>query len=449
MKIVIIGTGDIGAYLCHILSQKGHDIIAIEQNARIAEALNKDTDARIITGNGCDAKVLIAAGIQEADYALAMTEDDRTNLVSISLAKALGARRGIARIHHSIYSETTHFNYQLHFNIDHFIQPEALAAAEIAKLIRNPNHLALEAFSNGNIEIQQLLTHASSPLINKTLSNIQTTYNVRFLYIIRGESLLLPTTETALQSGDLITLTAPPETLFNFREQLNPGSTPLTQNIILFGATQTAFSLIQRFKDPRYKIHLIEPNHTLCQQFAEYFPSIKVIEGNATSRTLLEQEQLNACDHFIACSKEDESNIMTALQALQLRAKHAQIIIHRTDYEPILDHLKNTLGLHQVISPRSTATKELLRHLSAEPYTPLASLPGSAGKVWEIKVAHDSPAIGHTIDNLILPKPSMIIALIHKFHATIATPKDQILGGDRLMIASKASNLEALLDLFT
>ncbi len=449
MKIIIIGAGDVGAFLCQSLAEKGNDVIVIEKNEEIATLLDGMTQATVVAGDGCSAETLVKMGVSDADYVLAMTSDDQNNIISSSLAKGLGAKHSVARIHDRLYSETAFLNYQLHFGIDHFIHPEALAAAEMAKLVRNPEGIAIEAFSRGNIAVQQIPISPVSTSIHQPFSHLQVSSELRLLYIIRDNTLILPSEDMLLEANDLVTLLGPPETLIRVRERLHPESGYARQNVMIYGGTEMAISLARLLHGERYQLSIIENDHKTCQQLADLFPKVNIIEGDGTSRKLLEEQQISASDFFIASSKSDENNIMTAIQAIQLGAKHTQTVIHRSDYEPILEKLQETIGLKKVISPRVLTTKELLRYLSSEPYSELSTLPNNSGKLWEIRVTHDAPASGQLIKDLNLPKPAMIIALTHKFHTIVPSATNRILEGDRLIIASKEAHLDAILNCFT
>ena len=115
MKIIIVGAGEVGHNLCTTLAASGHDVTLIERSAQRCEKLDEEQNARIISGNGSSARQLIEVDVAECDAFLAMTSDDRTNIISCSLAKGLGAKNTIARIHDETYSDNSVINYQLHF----------------------------------------------------------------------------------------------------------------------------------------------------------------------------------------------------------------------------------------------------------------------------------------------------------------------------------------------
>src|SRR5690625_4412746 len=173
MKIIIVGAGDVGHHLSETLS-KFHDVTLIEQNPELAEELDEELDVHVICGNGSYAGTLVQAGVKECNFFLAMTSDDATNLISSSLAKTLGKRTTtISRIHDRTYIDSSIINYQVHFGIDHLLNPEALSAVELAKAIRNPGRVAVENLARGEVEVQQVEVHRKAKVIGKSLASLR------------------------------------------------------------------------------------------------------------------------------------------------------------------------------------------------------------------------------------------------------------------------------------
>ncbi len=101
------------------------------------------------------------------------TSNDETNLVSSSIARALGARTTFARVHDGTYRDSSVINYQEHFGIDLLFNPERLAAVEIAKHIRNPDRVAVEDFARGQVEVQLLQISVGARVVGKSLAELK------------------------------------------------------------------------------------------------------------------------------------------------------------------------------------------------------------------------------------------------------------------------------------
>ena len=449
MKIIIVGAGEVGTFLSQTLSEEGHDVILIEQDPSLCQEVNETQNVKTLEGNGSSAQTLMSSGVSDCDFLLAVTNDDRTNIMACSLAKVLGAKATVARAHDQTYSDTTLVNYQLHFDIDYLVSAEALCAMELVKLIRNPQRVSVENFGRGDIEVQQIDISPKCKYAGMPLSDIHLGKNVRIAYLIRDSHMEIPNAQTILKPDDRVTLVGKSDTLAKLRNELSPEAPSRRIRIVIFGGTETAIALVRLLTNPIFKIRIIERSAYLCQHLAEQFPHITLIHGDATSLRLLEEEQVEGSDFFIACSKDDEDNIMTALQAIHLGAKNTQIVINRPDYERILNQLKNTLGLNLAVSPRKAMAQEVLRYISVKPYIELSTLPDNAGKIIEIRVAGTSPCINKKVREIPLPSATVIVALLHKFQAVVPSADDTILAGDRLVIVTRKSNVEELVDLFS
>ncbi|MEO0511207.1 MAG: Trk system potassium transporter TrkA [Verrucomicrobiota bacterium] len=447
MKIIITGAGEVGAHLSELLSAKGHEVTVIESNEQKADLLDETLNAKVIKGNGSSAGMLKRAGVDRCDFFLGLTSDDRTNLIACSLAKVLSSKvKTVARIHDQTYSDNSIINYQLHFGIDYLLNPEALCALELAKAMRNPSRLAVENIARGQVEVQQVTVSKSSKVAGKTLRDIRLESGVRIGFIRKGPDVSLPTADTVLETGDVVALFGKPEDLLDVRTQFDPGCRLDTVRVVLFGASEIAISLLRVLNNPRFKIRIIEKSENLCRVMAERFEHVTIIQGDATSLRVLEEEQIDSADYFVACTKDDEDNIMTSLQASRLGAKHVQLVINRADYQEVISTVKTTLGVELIVSPRLATANEILRAISTEMILELASLERAGAKIVEIKVAPDSAIAGKMLREISLPEGTVIIALLHKYAAKVPGPDDSIIGGDRVVAIVRTENLSALKD---
>lgn len=447
MKIVLIGAGEIGGYLCSVLSGKGYDVTVVDSSAARAHAVDEEYNVKVMGGNGSSARELVDAGAKRCDHFLAMTGDDRVNLIASSLAKALGARRTITRIHDQTYIDSTIVNYQVQFGVDHMLNPERLCAVELAKAIRNPGRVAVENFARGQVEVQQVKLVKGSKMIGMSVAETRIAPRARIGFVQREGMNEVPTASTVLQENDLLTLFGSPETLYEIRSQFEAGGNIGSVRVVLYGGSDIAMALIRLLAHPRFKIRVIEKDLQICREIADSFERVTVINGDATSLRLLEEEQIGGTDYFVACTKEDESNIVTCLQAAKLGAKHVQAVINKGDYEEMMESLRTNIGIHQIVSPRIATANEVLRFISPEPCVVLGLLQDGGGAIVEVRVSDGSPAAGRPVREVSWPPHCVVTAIQHLFEAKLATPDEMIQAGDRVLVITKPENIPALKDL--
>ena len=447
MKVVIVGAGEVGRHLSHVLSDAGHDVTVVEIDVRRAFSIDEEHNVRVIQGSGSSAEILKQAIADRCDYFIAMTSRDEINLIACSIARVLGARTVISRIHDQTYTDTSHVNYPLHFGIDMMLNPEGLCANEMAKSIRNPARIAVENFARGQIEAQRIVVDEKARFRGKALRDIKLPPEIKFGFYQRGEEQDIPSADTVLEAGDIVTVFGPPNELYKVRSHLAPDTVGAEVRVVIFGGSETAVALIRLLQNPRFKVRVIERDEEKCRRLAERFSQVTFINGDGTSLRLLEEEQIGNADYFVASTSDDERNVMTSIQAGKLGAKHVQTVINKSDYEEILLNLKSALDIETMVAPRIVTANEVLRYLSSEPYIELFKFPKQDARILEIQVSLESDCAGKMLREIAWPKHAVVVALLHKFHVKVPGATDRILGGDRVVVITREENIKDLLRL--
>lgn len=98
MRVVIVGGGKVGGYLARQLLDTRHAVTVTEADEAQAQQLAEDVPVLVIHGDGTDIETLTNADVGRADWVIAVTGQDETNLVACELGTTLGARRSLARL---------------------------------------------------------------------------------------------------------------------------------------------------------------------------------------------------------------------------------------------------------------------------------------------------------------------------------------------------------------
>ena len=98
MKIIIAGAGEVGFHLAKLLSYESQEITLIDTKKESLAYAGEHLDIRTIKGDATSISILKDARIETADFFIAVTSSETTNITACVLAKQLGAKRTIARI---------------------------------------------------------------------------------------------------------------------------------------------------------------------------------------------------------------------------------------------------------------------------------------------------------------------------------------------------------------
>jgi len=99
MKIIVVGSGRVGATIAADLDARGHQVTIIDLSTAAFERLPSTFGGNAIRGDGTDEDTLRRAGAEGADVFLALTEGDNRNVMAAQLAgEALAIGQIVAKI---------------------------------------------------------------------------------------------------------------------------------------------------------------------------------------------------------------------------------------------------------------------------------------------------------------------------------------------------------------
>ena len=179
MQIVVLGAGTVGTSIANMLCQHRHSVTVVDQDPARTRRVNEELDVRAVTGSAAQSSVLFQAQVLGADLCLAVTGIDEVNMIAASMAKAMGARRSVARVYAPVFRDLSTFDYQRHFQIDRLLSIEHLSAMELAREIRHPGAVAVENFARGELEMQELVVDDGTGAVDVPLKELKLPSGVR------------------------------------------------------------------------------------------------------------------------------------------------------------------------------------------------------------------------------------------------------------------------------
>ena len=107
MKVVVMGCGRVGARVASMLDHSGHTVSVVDVASRAFRRLAPEFGGDTVIGTGIDEDVLRAAGIEQADVFIAVTDADNRNIMAGQVARAMfGVKQVILRIYDPVREDT-------------------------------------------------------------------------------------------------------------------------------------------------------------------------------------------------------------------------------------------------------------------------------------------------------------------------------------------------------
>ena len=443
MRIVVMGAGTVGTSIADLLCQHRHSVTVIDADPAQTKRVNNELDVGVVCGSAGESSVLFQAQVIGADLCLAVTGNDEVNIVGASMAKAMGARRAIARVYGPVFRDTSTFDYQAHFGIDRLLSLEHLSAMELARGIRSPGSLAIENLANGQLEVQETTIDVTSDALNKPLKTLQLPAGVRLGSIARGGRVWIAGAEDKIEIGDRITLIGVRENIDEvkdlFREK---GDTK--KGIVIAGGGETGYHLARIMDNKHFSVLLMETNRKRCEYVANALSHVTVVEADATRRAILEEERVGSADVFAACTGDDENNIMAGVEAREIGTETIMSIVSRPDYANIV----GKLGIDLAVSPRNVMAKQVLAFLNRGAVVSRTPLADGSIALFEIEVREGASVTEHVLANLPLPNKCLIAAILRGEHAHVPGADDRLKPGDTVVALVEDAESDEMLSLF-
>ncbi|MAR09029.1 MAG: Trk system potassium transporter TrkA [Blastopirellula sp.] len=443
MRVVTLGAGTVGSWIAELLCQHRHSVTVVDNNPAHVARVN-ELDVRTITGSASQSSVLFQADVAGADLVLAVTGIDEVNLVASSMAKRMGARRVVSRVYAPVFHDPSTFPYQRHFGIDRMLSLEHLSATELARNIRSPGSMLLENFGQGDIEVQEVVVSSKAGASGTALKDLKLPSNVRVGSICRGSKTWIAGATDVVEGGDHITIIGEHATVDTVKGRFQNDTTP-RMGVVIAGGGETGLHLAMSLERDRFDVFLLEESEERCNYLARMLDSVTVIHADATRRAVLEEERVGSADVFVACTGDDENNIMAGVEAREIGAKKILALVGRPDYATIV----GKLGIDHAVSQRDVMARQVMGFLNMGCVISRSSLPGGRIAVLEIEVDEHVDATEHVLANLPLPEKCLIATVIRDGFSKVPGADDRLQAGDTVIALVEDSESDALLRLFS
>ena len=436
MKIIILGAGQVGGSLAEHLASEANDITVVDTDGDRLRDLGDRLDIRTVQGRASLPNVLRQAGAEDADMLVAVTNSDETNMVACQVAYTLfHTPTKIARVREAAYLTR---GGELFDNdaipVDVLISPEQVVTNYIKRLIEHPGALQVIDFAEGKAQLVAVKAYYGGPLIGQQLRQLREhmpNVDTRVAAIFRRDRPITPRGDTVIEADDEVFFIAAKANIRAVMSEMRRLDESY-KRIVIAGGGQIGERLAEAIES-RYQVKIIEMNPARCRYLSDNLDSTVVLQGSASDRDLMLEENIADADLFLALTNDDEANIMSSLLAKRLGAKKVMTIINNPAYVDLIQGGEIDIA----ISPQLATIGTLLAHVRRGDIVSVHSLRRGAAEAIEA-IAHgdskSSKVIGRRIGEIHLPPGTTIGAIIRDEEVLIAHDATVINAGDHVIL---------------
>ncbi len=440
MKILILGAGQVGSTVAHVLSKEAqNDITIVDNQYAPLASLKERYDIRTIRGNAASPAILEEADAENTDIIIAVTSSDEVNIVACQLAYTLfDIKLKVARIRSQDYIEHADIfgnGLDVSFHIDVVISPEILITNYIKNIIELPGAHDVLRFAKGEALMISIEIEKDSPLYGRRFSKIQRRtrhLNINYVAIYRDGEEFIPKEETILEEDDEIYfLCARPHA----REviELFKSEHKVAKKVTIAGGGNIGSQLAEALESFT-RVKVIEHNADRAHHLAAQLDNSLILQGDCTDETLLFEENIEDTDLFCAVTNDDQTNILSAMLAKRLGAKFAISLINRASFLELIEEESN---IDLAFSPQQVTLSTLLTYIRKGDIVQVYSLRSGNSEAMEI-IAHGTEAtskiVGKELEGIRWPEGVVVAGLVRRGKVMPIEPTMSIEQNDHLIL---------------
>ncbi len=219
--------------------------------------------------------------------------------------------------------------------------------------------------------------------------------------------------------------------------------------IYFAGGGQCTEYIAKRLIREGHDLVLLEQDQERSQYLNEKLDA-RIIRGNASSIKDWQRAGLEQADMFMACTHDDETNVLSSLIANDMAPAALKAIRLRTpEYNSWLKTFER-LGLRvdRVVHPESDMVSRILKVIATPGVADIRNFANDRIKLFSMNLKADNPIVGTQVGDFHLiagENTGRIGVVLRSGKAIIPHHQEQLLAGDHVYIVTSTDNLDITL----
>ena len=432
MKIIIAGAYAIGTHLAQLLSRNNEDTVLIDSDEERLASISSEYDLMTVHASASKIQTLKDAGVSGADLFIAVTRDENLNMNACMLAKALGAKRTVAKVDNFEYIDPKLDSFFEKVGISSRIYPENLAARDIANGLKMSWVRQRWDVHDGALVMLGIKLRETCEILNEPLKDLckpESPYHI--VAIKRGDETIIPRGDDVLKIYDLAYFMTTRNYIPYIRKIVGKEHYVDVKNVMIMGGGATAVRATELM--PEYmNAKIIELDEARCQKLNELVDTdrVMVINGDGRDLSLLNEEGIKNTQAFVALTGNAETNILACMTAKRLGVRKTVAMVENLDYVSMAE----SLDIGTIVNKKALAASYIYQMMLDADVNNIRFLMSANADVAEFTAQQGSKVTRKKVFELGLPKDATIGGLVRHDEGFLVSGNTQIEAGDSVVV---------------
>ena len=442
MKIIIAGAYAIGSHLAKLLSRNTQDMVLIDDDEQRLENISSDYDILTMHASPTSLAALKNAGAADANLYIAVTPDENLNMNSCVMAKAIGAKKTVAKVNNYEFVEPEMAKFYEKLGIDSLIYPENLAAYDIVNGLKMSWVRQRWDVHGGALVMLGIKLRETCEILDRPLKELCKPDSPYYIVAIRRDGdTIIPGGNDVLKMYDLVYFMVTKQYIPYVRKIVGKEHYVDVKNVMIMGGGDTAVRALKNM--PEYmNVKLMEHDVERCDILNDQIDDqrVMVINGDGRDLQLLNEEGIHTTQAFVALTSNAETNILACLTAKRMGVRKTVAAVENLDYV----NMAVSLDIGTIINKKAIAASHIYQMMLDAEVNNVRFLMTANADVAEFTAHPKSKVTKKRVFELGLPNGATIGGLVRNGEGHLVSGGTQIEAGDIVVVFCYNVRMEKL-----
>ncbi len=211
--------------------------------------------------------------------------------------------------------------------------------------------------------------------------------------------------------------------------------------VAIAGAGNVGTYIAGDLHDAGHEVLLLDKSQDLVQRLRGSLP-VEYFVGDACEVASLHTAGVDGVDVMVAATGDDEDNLVISLLAKQEFA--VPRVVARVNHPKNQWLFNETWGVDVSVSTPHLLSALVEEAVSVGSLVRLLQFEGGQARLVEVTLADNSPAAGHTIAELQIPRDAVVVAVVRTGHVVVPRGDTTVAVGDEVLALVTPESEDAL-----